>query len=304
VAVRTLPADGPRFLAQQEGWIAYLAIIPDLWRRPSEPFLKISEDPNHPWYHERTTFLHRIPRSRYEFVLAVYEEHKRLMATGDTSAATMMNVHWTGTLPYAAVENYERMVPAMRRYRGALAAGADTHFIELEIASYVARLGHYIGDGAQPLHVSIHSNGWLGSNPEGYATDRQIHGRFESRFVHGFRLEPDDVTGLVSTPKLLDDPFDAVLAHLDSSASYVEEVYRLDKAGALADFSNKEARALVLERVANAACLLRDLIYTAWVRSGEPVPAAEPESPISPLNPRYNSATGSAPAARWPPADR
>jgi hypothetical protein len=168
----------------------------------------------------------------------------------------------------------------------------------------VARLGHYIGDGAQPLHVTVHSNGWLGSTPEGYATDRQIHGRFESRFVNGFGLEPDDVTGLVSTPKLLDDPFDAVLAHLDSSASHVEEVYRLDKAGALTDFSNKEARALVLDRVAHAASLLRNLIYTAWVRSGEPVPTGESESPISPLNPRYNPATGSAPAARRPPADR
>ena len=45
------------------------------------------------------------PRSRYEFVIALYQNHLR---TKDK----LTNVRWTGTLPYAAVEHFERMQAA------------------------------------------------------------------------------------------------------------------------------------------------------------------------------------------------
>jgi hypothetical protein len=165
----------------------------------------------------------------------------------------------------------------------------------------MARLGHYIGDGAQPLHTTVHHDGWVGANPHGYATDHQVHGRFESRFVEAMMLEPSDVESQVPPARVLADPFAAVLAHLDTSATYVDEVYRLDRDGALKTGSNPEARALVLRQVTRAAALLRDLAYTAWVRSGEPVSKAARDNPLDPSNPRYNPATGSAPALR-PPA--
>ena len=53
VAVQAIPADGPVFLKAHEDWIAYLSVIPDAWRRPSEPFLKMLEDPNHGWFKEQ-----------------------------------------------------------------------------------------------------------------------------------------------------------------------------------------------------------------------------------------------------------
>ena len=90
------------------------------------------------------------------------------MAAGDTKAAALTNIRWTGTMAYAAVETYEQMVAGMRRYRAAKAKGADTRLVELEIASYMGRLGHYTADGAQPLHDTIHHDGWQGANPKGY----------------------------------------------------------------------------------------------------------------------------------------
>ena len=57
------------FLKAHEDWIAYLSVIPDTWRRPSEPFIKMLEDPNHGWFKEQFAFMTEIPRSRYEFVL-------------------------------------------------------------------------------------------------------------------------------------------------------------------------------------------------------------------------------------------
>jgi len=335
-AVRAIPDDGPAFLRAHEDWIVYLSIIPDSWRRPSERFLKILEDPNHGWFREQFAFMKDVPRSRYEFVLALDAEHRRLVATGDAKAAALTNVRWTGTLPYAAIESYEQMVTGMRRYRDAKAKGQDTRLVELEIASYMGRLGHYVGDGAQPQHDSVHHDGWVGDNPKGYTTDPRVHGRFESQFVDAIGLSSDDVQKDVPAATVIDDPFDAVLAHVDDAGARVAEVYKLDKSGALSDPKNAdlsadlsaearsakvearsakvearsakvearsakaEARALVLRRVTRAAALLRDLAHTAWVRSGETVTFTPADNPILPTRPHYNPAIGSAPAAKRP----
>jgi hypothetical protein len=307
VAVRMLPEDGPAFLKAYEEWIAQRAGVPDTWRQISEPFLKIEEDPNHGWFREQFSFLKEIPRSRYEFVLAVYDEYLRIKDK-DPARARLTNVRWTGTLPYAAMESYERLKSGMRLYRAQKAAGKDTHFIELDLAFYMGWLGHYVGDGAMPLHDSIHSEGWKGPNPRGYTTSSTIHGRFESAFVELIAAEPGDVGPLVGKPVCLADPFEAILQHLDRSTSLVEEVYRMDQRGAFADKTDEAARKLVYGQLAAAAGLLRDLTYTAWVES-----AKEPERPPKPIgatglqhsgnpesldNPRYNPATGSAPAPR------
>ena len=78
------------------------------WRRLNEPFLKLHEDPNHGWFMEQLAFLAEIPRSRWEFVLALYDEHRRIRRS-DPERAALTNVRWTGTLPYAAVETHERV---------------------------------------------------------------------------------------------------------------------------------------------------------------------------------------------------
>ena len=288
-AVAGLPDDGPVFLKAHEEWIAYLSIIPDSWRSPSELALKILEDPNHGWFKEQFAMLPVIPRSRYEFVLALEAEYRK------NPSSKLTNVRWTGTLPYAAQENFERLRAAMRRYRSTRAAGQDTKFVELEIAQYMGRLGHYTGDGAQPLHDTIHHDGWVGDNPAGYTRDPRIHGRMESQFVDLIAIEAKDLAPGLTPARRLADPFLAILAHLDQAASYVEEVYQLDLAGAWTRKDHPRARALVRERLAAGAVLLRDLTYTAWLESAAPVSFDRGNNPIDPNHPAYNPATGSAP---------
>ena len=53
-------------------------------------------------------------------------------------------------------------------------------------------------------------------------------------------------------------------------------MYRLEQAKALTDKANRDGRELVYTCTAEAATLLRDLIYTAWVSSGDPVPPYSP----------------------------
>ncbi len=304
-AVLGLPDDGPTFLRGYTDWIAYLSIVPDTWRRPSEGFLKIYEDPNHGWFREQFDFMTEVPRSRYEFVIALYDAHRKLAMT-DPEAARLTNVRWTGTLPYAAMEGYERLKAAFRTYHMIQTMEPPESFgkwpnlkhVEMEIAFYMGWLGHYTGDGAQPLHDSIHHDGWQGPNPKNYTRDRSIHGLFESRYVELIDLELDDFTGRIGKPKVLDDPFASIVAHLDKAQNNVERVYQLEQAGALADKDHAEARELVYQQVAAGAELLRDLTYTAWVKREEKTTySRDPRSnPISPEHPRYNPATGSAPA--------
>jgi hypothetical protein len=43
---------------------------------------------------------------------------------------------------------------------------------------------HYVSDASQPLHVSVHFNGWGDySNPTGFTNSKKIHAYFEGEFV-------------------------------------------------------------------------------------------------------------------------
>ena len=298
-AVDALPADGPVFLKKYSNYISNSASIPDSWRDASGLFSRIEEDPNHGWFKERLAFMHPIPRSRYEFVIALYKHYEQIKKT-DPEAANYTNVRWTGTLPYAAVQTYERMVDDMRRLRKVRAAGRDTADLEQTCAFLVYWMGHYIGDGSEPLHDTINANGWKGPNPNGYATDGNIHARFESTLVDKMKLSESDIMPRIGKPGHLDgDVFENILAFLDKSGSRAEEIYKLDKSGALADPKNPQAREMVLLCTSDGARMLRDLIYRAWLESGQPNPNLDP-SPVSVTNPRYNPETGSAPATMSP----
>ena len=298
-AVRALPAGGPVFLKEYEDWIARTGPVPDSWRGPGEPYSKIFEDPNHGWFKEQFAFMTSIPRSRYEFVLRLYDEFLKIREK-DPDGAALTNVRWTGTMPYAAMENYDRMQSAMRLYRRAVADSSaesqkDARYLAQDIAFYMGWLGHYTADGGQPLHDTIHHDGWHGANPKQYTTDPRIHGRFESAFVDLIQLTDADLMPLMEKPRLLDDPFAAILAHLDDAASHVEEVYILDKAGAFADKASEPAAHLARTQLAKAAALLRDLTCTAWAESAKPMtPGGAGANPVSRANPQYNSETGTA----------
>ncbi len=301
-AVKGLPQEGPSFLAEYEDWIAKTGPVPDSWRGGTEPYSKIFEDPNHGWFKEQFAFMTVIPRNRYEFVLRLYDEYLRLKDK-DADRAALTNVRWTGTMPYAAIENYDRRKSAMRLYRRLVATDTpesrqEAKYQAQDIAFYMGWLGHYTADGAQPLHDTIHHDGWLGPNPKQYTTDPRIHGRFESSFVDLIQMTDADLSPLMEKAKLLDDPFAAIVAHLDDASTHVEEVYQLDKAGAFADKTNIPAARLAKGQLAKAAALLRDLTYTAWVQSAKPMSPPQPGSNTTLRTaPGYNPETGTAPPA-------
>jgi len=319
-AVESIGPDGPVFLKADKAYIGHLGPIPDAWRSASEPFLRISEDPNHGWYTESFDFIRDIPRSRTEFTLKVYDEFLRV-AKSDPERARFLNVRYTGTQAYSMMEGYERMKAGMRLYRLSLSKDGVSRYRDIagmyasispqfgdprkvrqylatDVAFYMGWLGHYVADAAQPLHNSRHHDGWDGDNPKGYTRDPEIHTRFETTYVDLIRTSEADVLPLVrKTARHLDDPWTAILDHMIEARDAVEEVYQVDLRGAFTKGDDAEARKLVYARLASGASFLRDLAYTAWIESAKPDPPVKPiDVPSNPDNPKYNPATGSAPA--------
>ncbi len=267
LALAALPGDVPAFLRSSEALAAaeYYGPEPDRWRSPSEPELNAAQAPEHFIDLEYADMVGTLPRRRYDFVraLAVAQAaHPDLPLTPEK----------VGLQPWQTVELYERLKSAMRDYRGLLAAKADTKPVECEIVFLAGWLGHYVADGAMPLHTTIQYNGWTGANPNGYTTEHHIHALFESEYVTA-NVKPDDVRPLiVAKAVVLNDVFAEYVAYLRRSHEQVERLYRVEKAGGLAGAGTAEGKALVDRQMAVGATELRDVIYTAWVKSGDPVP--------------------------------
>jgi hypothetical protein len=123
-----------------------------------------------------------------------------------------------------------------------------------------------------PLHTSIQYNGWVGPNPNGYTTEHHIHALFESDFVHA-NVKLADLAPLVAAakPAVLGDVFNDYMAYLRHSNSLVEQTYQLEKAGAFTGSGTPAGKAFVDQQLAAGTIELRNMIYTAWIKSAEPL---------------------------------
>ncbi|GAC1426445.1 MAG: nuclease [Acidobacteriaceae bacterium] len=268
MAGETLPADVPEFLRSSAGLnaLAYYGPEPDRWRSPAEPELNAAQAPEHFIDLEYADLVGSLPRRRYDFVRA-------LAAAQAAHPDIVMTPEKIGLQPYETVELYERLKAAMRDYRALLAAKKDTKPSEGEITFLAGWLGHYVADGAMPLHTSIQYNGWTGPNPNGYTVEHHIHALFESDFVQA-AVKESDVAPLVKAAKVtvLGDVFEEYMKYLRHTNTLVEKTYQLEKAGAFAGVGTPAGKQFAQEQLAAGAAELRDVIYTAWVKSADPVP--------------------------------
>jgi hypothetical protein len=260
LAASSLPADVPAFLRSEAAIneIEYLGPEPDRWRSPAEPELNVAQAPEHFINLETADALGPLPHRRLDF-------ESKVFAAGDRPEKI-------GLQPWETSEVWERLKAALREYRLQLAAGKDTRQVEQAAIFYAGWLGHYVGDGSQPLHTTVQYNGWTGPNPHGYTTDHKIHWQFEGPFV-GANIHAAQVEPKMTTPRAIQgDIFDDYVAYLRHSATFVEEVYRLEKAGGFVAEGSAESRDFTAARLAAGASMLRDMIYTAWLESANPVP--------------------------------
>ena len=265
IASENLPPDVPAFLRNAAAELAYLGPEPDRWRDNDDPALKSAQEPDHYIDLEKLDWLDRFPRGRYEFYQKLYEKRAQTKDHADDYLPERV-----GLQPYIVMEIFDRLTTAFREYRRLRDLREPTAFVEHDIVFYAGWLGHYVGDGSQPLHTTIHYNGWVGANPNGYATKGGIHAEFETDYVSR-NIAAKDFRDLVHRPDHIASPFEAYLQYLRKSNGLVERVYQLDKAGGFRDAGSSEAYEFTIQRLAAGSQMLVDLWYTAWLDSSHPV---------------------------------
>lgn len=266
-AARALPEEMPKFFRDAADQLAYLNPEPDRWRNRGEA----ERDPamNGAFAPDHFVNFERIPESAWEAT-------DRFAFLADMRAKTGMDLPEAGLSPLHILELFQRLRVAFGGWRAAPDA-LTRGWIEQRIVNDAGLLGHYVTDGANPLHTTIHHHGWIGENPKAYATDREIHARFEGQYVQA-RVTLGDLMPHMKRPaRVLADPRRDILAFLKESHGYVEELYAIDKRAAFNELTTApENKQFAVERLVFGAQMLRDLWWTAWVTSVDPRAAAPP----------------------------
>jgi hypothetical protein len=268
LAAQNLPASLPAFVRNPNGVdvIEWLGPEPDRWRNPAESALVAEQAPDHFINLEHADLVGTLPRHRYDFIRALAEAQKKYPELTLTPEAV-------GMQPYIVEEIWEKLKVDFRNYRALAAANQDTAPVQAAILYDIGWMGHYVGDGSQPLHTSIQYNGWVGPDPHGYTRSHEIHWKFEGIYVAA-NVKTADVAPLVAAAPdavTTDDEWDSYLAYLRHSNTLAEEVYILDKTKAFDGAGTPEGKTFVDQQLAAGAIELRNLVVMAWARSAEPV---------------------------------
>jgi hypothetical protein len=181
-----------------------------------------------------------------------------------------------GYLPYAILDRYQQLVADLAYWRVLDAAEKNAAWSanhawfredrvrrEALILKGIGELGHFVGDGSQPLHLSVHYNGWGDyPNPNGYSTAR-LHGPFESDMVRA-RVKPEDVESRMVAFRSCGCAVEQrVVDYLTATWKQVIPFYEMEKAGGLKP-DDPRGPAFAADRLAVGAAELRDLIVEAW----------------------------------------
>ena len=264
-AAKALPSEMPVFFRVATAQLAWLNPEPDRWRDFGEARLESALASGSGYDH--FVDMEWVPDSAYK-AKDRYEYLAIIRAGGHDQAA--------GFLPFRIIELQQTMRVDFRLWRAATDEPTK-RLLEARILNDAGILGHYVADGANPHHTSIHHNGWVGENPDGYAIDTRTHGRFESIFVQG-HLTLGDVQPLVSAPAVaVPNVRDATMAYLRTTATHLRPLYDLDKVERFdTNTVAKTHTAFVAARLAAGATMLRDLWWSAYVSSGQSLPARPP----------------------------
>jgi hypothetical protein len=257
-AAARVPADMPAFFRREVQRLSYLNYEPDRWRDNDLAEMNEAFRYDHYVDLENLPTAAREARDRFQFIDVLYRQTTLDRPERDA-----------GFLPFRIVELAQRLETGFRRWRAA--SSEERAWIEERIVNDAGVLGHYVADGSNPHHTTIHFNGWSANapNPRDFSTARDFHWRFESVFVSA-AVTPDQVRQRVGGDiEPLTDVRRKVWAYLDEGNALVERLYELEQdVGFDPDNPHPDATAFALERLTAGAEMLRSVWYTAWVNSG------------------------------------
>jgi hypothetical protein len=291
LALQSLPPDFPPFVRRPENAerIAFLAGEPDRWRNSPDLPLQHGNGLDHYIDLEQLADagldLRAVSPFRYEFAAQFASgraAHPDRFPPIDSSKNPDRRLEWPGFLPWAITENYAKLKSAFSYLREFERAGTPEEVANAKanVVYVMGILGHFVGDGSQPLHTTVHHHGWVGPNPNGYSTRTSIHAWIDGGFIakSGISfgevepgLEPAAPLDLTPRPDGRDPLFAAVLEYLVLQNRQVEPLYKLEKEGRFrADGGpgSLDGRTFIDAQLLEGARMLGSIWLTAWRQAG------------------------------------
>ncbi|HEY3268128.1 MAG TPA: nuclease [Armatimonadota bacterium] len=284
LAAVNMPADTPAFFKDAADRLAYLGPEPDRWKVNSGDQLYAVNGPDH-FMDMEPVLDQTFPKDRYRFI--------SMLETSGILEKHHLTPDKLGFLPYRIAEVTQTLQSEWRDWKKAktssdAAVKATTPQIELDIIYTAGVLGHYVGDGSNPMHTTVHFNGWdtaYAPNPKGYTTaeaerplrSKGFHGRVEGDFVDVV-IDEKDVDSLVAPLKPVGPILDSAVAYLKVSNGQVARMYDLEKEGAFSVAApGADGKRFIQERLAAGASELRDIWAMAMHGVSPRQPAAKAE---------------------------
>ncbi|MCB0729293.1 MAG: T9SS type A sorting domain-containing protein [Ignavibacteriae bacterium] len=166
-------------------------------------------------------------------------------------------VYGTGILPFSIMAT----VDSVKKY-------FQLHNFQKAML-HASDLGHYIGDGHQPLHITRNYDGQ-------YTNQTGVHSRYETQLIN---RDSANIYYNFENAVYVPDINGYVFNFLYNNYTYVDSVLKYDSiAKSLAGSYNTTYYQIYWELAANftnvlfnnASHIISDLIYTAWVNAGTP----------------------------------
>jgi hypothetical protein len=241
-AVEALPADFPAFFRAGAATVGHLSVDPDLHKNAGTPELKVREEPEH--YIDLERLAGRpLPATRAEYF--------RLMVELGRQPAEM------GYLPYAVIEGAERLALCFAEHR----RWPDNPHVRDKCLVYAGLLAHSAADLDQPLHTTIHHDGW--ALPDGASPFTGIHARVDAL------VERSPFDAVAAVAELTVAPYAdlrrGVLEELAASHARLDATYRLEPDLARDQgFAAPPVVEFACERFRASTLFLARLFATAW----------------------------------------
>lgn len=243
-AAMVLPDEVPSFFRAAGKSLAHCAGDPDRWKNKEAKLLKIQVAPEH-FLDMEDLDGNPPPRSRF----AAYALMQKLNRDPEK----------VGSLPWAIVEGYEKLMCAFYDYRQEPGNPA----VAMKAIVYGGNLAHYTTDASMPLHTTRDYDGRKG--PDGKMIQKGIHAKIDA-FPEVNKFLPEEIVRGLQAKAIPGDVFEHVMEFIKESHTHIGECYRLDAAGAI-DVPTDESRKFIMGRCKAGAQLTVDLWYTAWLRS-------------------------------------
>ena len=243
-AVAGLPDDMPRFFRLGARPLAHYSGDPDRWKNRLAKHLRAAEAPDH--FIDLEDYKgEELPHDRWKAIALLHKLKQ------DPSKA--------GFLPYAIMENFDRLTVAFFDHRQA----KDDEAIRAKCLVYAGVLSHFTGDSAMPLHTTRDYDGRRDAGGK-VTIQKGIHAKIDG-FPEKQGITAEEIARGLKAKKI-EDVWKHVLERIDESHKLIDTCYGLDKKRAFTR-PTKESRAFILERCRVAAQFTMDLWYTAWLRS-------------------------------------